>query len=79
MPARLAVTPEPIVILPFVRVILWQSGHIDRGFSGVRDRTTARLLLSGTMIVIPMILRSCGTKSLTMSSVGLISKVNPIV
>jgi len=77
MPAMLSVTAEMMVILPIALLILWQSSHNGTGHFGGWNRNTALLIFSGPLTAIPMILFSYATKRLTMTSMGLISYVNP--
>lgn len=77
MPAMLSVTAEMVVILPIALWVLWQTGHNGASHFGSWDRTTALLIFSGPLTAIPMILFSYAAKRLRLTSIGLISYVNP--
>lgn len=77
MGAMMSVTAEMIVLLPAALLILWQTSHNNAGHFGGWDEQTALLIFSGPLTAIPMILFTYATARLTMTSVGLISYINP--
>lgn len=77
MAAMISVTAEMAILLPIALLILWQSSHNGTAHFGGWDRTTALLLFSGPLTAIPMILFTYATAKLTLTSVGLISYINP--
>jgi chloramphenicol-sensitive protein RarD len=77
MTAMVSVTAEMLVLLPIALLILWQTSHNGTTHFGGWDRTTALLIFSGPLTAIPMILFTYATAKLTMTSVGLISYINP--
>lgn len=77
MRALVSVTAEMIVLLPIAVLILWQTSHNGTGNFGGWNIRTALLIFSGPLTAIPMILFTYATARLTMTSVGLISYINP--
>lgn len=77
MSAILSVTAEMVILLPIALLILWQTSHNGSSNFAGWDRVTALLIFSGPLTAIPMILFSYATAKLTMTSVGLVSYVNP--
>lgn len=77
MAAMISVTAEMAILLPIALLILWQSSHNGTAHFGGWNQTTALLLFSGPLTAIPMILFTYATAKLTLTSVGLISYINP--
>lgn len=77
VPATVSVTAEMLILLPVALFILWQSSHNGVAHFGGWDQVTVLLIFSGPLTAVPMILFSYATAKLTMTSVGLISYINP--
>jgi chloramphenicol-sensitive protein RarD len=77
MPAMVSATAEMLILLPVALFILWQTSHNATAHFEGWDRTTALLIFSGPLTAIPMILFTYATGKLTLTSVGLISYINP--
>ncbi len=72
-----SVTVEVLLLSPIAGFVLWQSYHNGTAHFGVDLHDTALLVFAGPLTAVPLILFSYAARRLSMTSIGLLSYLNP--